>query len=404
MNLLVVSLFLPSPTWGGGTRNFHLLKALASRHTVSLLTLADGKEDATSISTVLTDRLHRIRTVPYSAARLKRARQLLRLARGKSDILTTFTLVEMQDALNELLSEDQYDAVLFESMLSAGYRIPPGIKVIIDQHNIEHELCWRSSQHERVWLRKLYNRRESRLLKPVELERCQRADVVLVTSDRERKLLESLLPNQPAGGIHVVPNGVDVGDFHPGQSEQEVPGRIVFTGAFSYFPNVSGVLFFAQQCWPVIRSHVPDATWQIVGRDPPPQIRRLAAMPGITVTGAVPEVQPYLAAASVAVAPLAIGGGTRLKILEALAMRKAIVSTRVGCEGLAVVPGVHLIVEDHPQALADAVIALLRDPRRRVALGSAGRSLVEKLYSWDDCSARLFGALDGVAQEGETQN
>jgi sugar transferase (PEP-CTERM/EpsH1 system associated) len=381
-------------------RTFQLLKALAQEHTVSLLALADEAEHEAATSTLLADRLHRVRTIASPSTRRKRVRQLLHLVRGQSDILVVASAAKVQEALDELLSQDHYEVVLCEEVFSAGYRIPADIKVIIDQHNIEHELRWRTYQHERAWrLRKWYNWRESRLLRPVELERCQRADVVLVTSDRELRLLGSLLPRLPKGGIHVVPNGVDVGAFRPSGLQQEVPGRIIFTGNFAYFPNVSGALFFAQQCWPIIRAHVPDATWQIVGCDPTPEIQRLAALPGITVTGAVPAVQPYLAAASVAVAPLYIGSGTRLKVLEALAMRKAVVSTRLGCEGLSVVPGEHLLVEDQPQALAQAVIVLLRDPSRRAALGTSGRALIEEQYNWDSCGARILTVLDEMARE-----
>jgi polysaccharide biosynthesis protein PslH len=138
-----------------------------------------------------------------------------------------------------------------------------------------------------------------------------------------------------------------------------------------------------------VLANVPEATWYLVGARPPASFRRLAALPGVTVTGEVPQTQPYLREAAVAVAPLLVGGGTRLKILEALAMEKAVVTTSLGCEGLDVVPGEHLLVADEPDAFADAVTRLLQDDDLRARLGAAGRQLVERAYSWS-WSGRTF--------------
>jgi polysaccharide biosynthesis protein PslH len=164
----------------------------------------------------------------------------------------------------------------------------------------------------------------------------------------------------------------------------------------TYHANVDAVIFFAQQCWPLIKAQISDATWQIVGKDPPPKVQRLARYSGISVTGSVPDVRPYLAEASVAIAPLLIGSGTRLKILEALAMRKAIVSTEVGCEGLSVESGNHLVVATQPEAFAQAVVYLLKHPEKRAQLGTAGRLLVETEYAWERCGDRLLHLLEEI--------
>jgi len=177
---------------------------------------------------------------------------------------------------------------------------------------------------------------------------------------------------------------------------QEIVDRIIFTGTMNYYPNIDAVLYFARECWPLILSQVPNATWQIVGKDPTPEVSDLAELPGITVTGSVPDVTCYLAAATVAIAPILIGGGTRLKILEALAMRKAVVTTSRGCEGLSIIPGKHLIVADQAQAFAQAVVDLMQDRERRKALGNAGRALVEAVYSWERCGAQAVRALEKI--------
>ena len=394
MKLLMVSPNLPRPMSGASTRNYHLLKTLARQHRVSLLAQVDSTESAANRDTpLLEDIAENVQLIALPASRSKRLRQFMSVVQGKSYSLSVSRVEKVQKALDVLLSHDHYDVVLFESVLLAGYRLPQHIRVIIDQHNIEHELLYRTCQYERKWLRKWYNWWEYRLLKPVEIELCRKADLILVTSERERLLLQSMLPDNVS---EVVPNGVDTETFQEICVEQEVAKQIIFTGAMDYYPNIDAVLSFAQRCWPRIRVQIPDATWQIVGRNPPPEVRRLAGIPGINVTGTVPDVRPYLAASALAIAPLSIGGGTRLKILEALAMRKAVVSTSLGCEGLAVEPGTHLIVADQPEVFAHAVIELIGNPGRRRALGIAGRSLVEAEYSWERCGDQLLHALEHV--------
>jgi len=394
MKFLIVSPYLPYPTSGARARNYYLLKALAHRHTVSLLALVDITEaGAYSDQSLPEDFAHITRVIPRPTPHSKRWQQLITAARGKSYLLNLFTSVEMQDALDTIMACDHYDVVLFESVLISGYRVPGNVKVVIDQHNIEHELLQRTYQHERMSLRRFYNWQEYRLIKQAEIERCRKANLILVTSERERLLLKSMLPRNV---IEVVSNGVDTDAFRGMCAEQEVAKQIIFSGAMNYYPNVDAVLFFAQKCWPLIRAQVPDASWQIVGRNPPSEVQRLAELPGVTVTGSVPDVRPYLTASVVAIAPLHIGSGTRLKILEALAMQKAVVSTSLGCEGLSVVPGKHLIVADEPEAFAQAVIELMKHPAKRRALGMAGRSLVEAEYSWERCGNQLLHALEKI--------
>jgi sugar transferase (PEP-CTERM/EpsH1 system associated) len=389
MKLLMVCPHLPHPSWGASTRNYYLLKALAHRHTVSLLVLVDSFEERDKISH-LADFTQEIQFIVRPQPRFKRIDQLLHMLYGKSYLLAQHERLEVQHVLNKLLAHHHYHAVLFESIFVAGYQLPRGVKAIIDQHNIEHELLERTYQYERGWLRKWYNWRESRLLKPFEVEHCRKASLVTATSERDQQFLQRLLQRHD---IAVVPNGVDVERFSNSQTEREVAGRIVFTGVMDYYPNINAVLFFAQNCWPLIRRYIASATWFIVGRHPPAEVQQLARIVGVTVTGAVPDVRPYLVEAEVAIAPLRIGSGTRLKILEALAMHKAVVSTSIGCEGLAVESGKHLMIADSAHTLAQEVIRLLRDRTKRVALGSAGRALVETMYSWKECGDCLLHAL-----------
>jgi len=394
MRILVVTPCFPAPSSGGArARTYYLLKTLARKHRVSLL----GVDDRAKIGEVqydtglLKDLTYTIQLLPQPKASSRRLQQLMKMLQGRSNTIAELTIGGTQDALDTLLSRDRYDVVVFDSALIAGYRLPENVKVIINQHNIEHELLYRTYLSETRWLRKWYNWWESWLVKPIEIEHCQRAEAVLVTSERERLVLKSMLQRSV---IEVVPNGVDIEAFQGNSSEQGIEGRIIFTGSMSYYPNIHAVHFFAQKCWPYIRAQIPEATWHIVGRQPSPEVMKLAELPGITVTGQVSDMRPYFTEAMVAIVPLHIGGGTRLKILEALAMRKAVVSTSLGCEGLSVVPGKHLLLADQPEAFAQAVVELIRSPQTRKALGDAGRSLVEAEYSWERCGDQLLHVLE----------
>jgi sugar transferase (PEP-CTERM/EpsH1 system associated) len=392
MNLLIVSAHLPDPRYTAGERNYYFLKALAQRHTVSLLSLVDSSEiDFSHERLQLEDLANPVRLIPFKIPQFKRLKQLLSMVRGRSFFLRLFLLNEMQAALDEMLAHGHQDVVFFENSLIAGYRLPVGVKVIIDQHNIEHELLRLTYQQEKRWLRKWYNWYEYRLVMPVELERCRNADLVVMTSERERLLLQELLPESV---IEEVRTGLNLETYGEIESVQEIPHQIVFTGTMNYYPNISAALFFAQHCWPIIRANVPDASWQIVGRNPPPEVSRLGELPGVSVTGSVPDVRPYLASSAVAIAPLLVGSGTRVKILEAFAMRKAVVSTTVGYQGLDVESEKHLLVADQPEAFAEAVIRLLHNPAQRIDLGNAGRALVEEEYSWEQSALRLLDIVD----------
>ena len=391
MKILIVSPHFPSPTWGFSARSYFLLKSLARNHTISLLTLSDSGEEENNDNNSLEGLVHTVYAIPRPKSRSKRLEQLANMMRGVSYTATVNIVPNLQKALDTLLATDHHDIVFFESMTVAGYHLPGNIKIVIDQHNIEYELLQRTYKREKSWLRKFYNWQESRILKPIEIDRCRQANIVLVTSEREYLSLKSMLPKCV---IEVVPNGVDSVNFRAQDTDREVPGRIIFTGAMDYYPNIDAVQFFAHNCWPLIQAQVPGATWQIVGKNPPSEVQRLGELPGVTVIGSVPDMRPYLAELTVAIAPLLIGSGTRLKILEALAMQKAVVSTSIGCEGLSVSSGEHLLVADQPAAFAQAVVKLIRDPLKRATLGAAGRALVEAEYSWEKCGDRLLNILE----------
>lgn len=402
MNVLMVLLHMPAPTTGANTRNYHLLRALVREHRVSVVTIADETAPAVQADVAhLLGLVHSVLLVAPSPSR-KRLTQLRRLIQGRSYLVMAAQTPALQSALDEVCHRECFDVVLFESIRPAGYRLPPGTKVIIDQQNIEYELLLRAAEQAPLGLRKLYNWLESRRLEPIELQRCAAANLVLVTSERERL---ALLQRIPGSRIEVVPNGVDLRFFSRAAVPSQPPAtppiphhvstgpRIVLTGAMNYFPNVNAAVVFAERCWPHIREQVPDAIWQIVGSNPLPPVERLAQLPGVVVTGSVQDVRPYLAGATVAIAPLLVGGGTRLKILEAFAMEVPVVATSLGCEGLSVVPGEHLLVADTPKELVAATVRCLRDASLRASLAAAGHVLAHAAYGWDRIGEHLLRVM-----------
>jgi glycosyltransferase involved in cell wall biosynthesis len=223
-----------------------------------------------------------------------------------------------------------------------------------------------------------------RRLAGYERRACLAADRVVAVSDADAIALRELIPDlDPV----VVPNGVDVDFYTAAVSPREIPAQfgdkdLVFTGKMDFRPNVDAVIWFAQEVLPLISAQQLDAHFWIVGKDPHPRLASLDDNPAITVTGRVDDVRPYIGAAAVYVIPLRIGGGTRLKVLEAMAMRKAIVSTTLGCEGFDLESGQGLVIANAPADFAAKVLSLLRDPERREELGHAAHSFSASRYDW----------------------
>jgi glycosyltransferase involved in cell wall biosynthesis len=220
-----------------------------------------------------------------------------------------------------------------------------------------------------------------------------RFDHCLVVSAQERDLLHAEDPSLP---ITVIENGFDVSLHHPLAPE---PGnRLLFVGELSYPPNADAVLFFCHAILPLVLREIPDVHLLVVGHRPPPAVQRLAAGGHVTVTGSVPDLLPYYRQAAVTVVPLRGGGGTRLKILESMALGRPVVSTAVGCEGLAVEDGAHLFVADEADHFAQRVVQLLRNPVLQARLAADARRLMEDRYHWPHIADKLIGVYRALLE------
>jgi glycosyltransferase involved in cell wall biosynthesis len=231
-----------------------------------------------------------------------------------------------------------------------------------------------------------------------EGETVARFDRVLAVSDVDRDTLQRLYPRELAAPVSVIPTGVDTTYFAPAAEAPQYARRIVFTGSMDWLPNADGVLYFCREVLPLIRAAEPDVTFTIVGRSPTPEVRRLAEDRGIEVTGRVEDVRPYLAKSAVYVVPLRIGGGTRLKIFEAMGMGKAVVSTTIGAEGLPVTNDADIVIADEPATFAAAIVRMIRDDAARTRLEDAARRLVVERYDWSAVAQDFEDALARVAK------
>ena len=337
----------------------------------------------------------RLVPTPSGGPITRRARQVRWTASPASFHARELYGARMQATVDSLLAEQPFDIVQIESSQMTCFRLRTDARVVLDEHNIEYELLRRMYEGERSAIRRAHHRLEARKVRRFERLWWGRVDGVAVTSRREELVVRHDAPGTPTA---VVPNCVDLEYFFPGRDQSE-DGQIVFTGLLTYRPNLDAARHLVDDILPRIRERHRSASLTIVGGGQGPDLDALRR-PGVTVTGWVTDVRPYLRRASVVVAPLRIGSGTRLKVVEGLAMAKPMVSTTVGCEGIDVHPGEHLLMADAPDDFADAVVLLLRDRALGHRLGAAGYRLARDHYSWEGATGRLAEFYDrlGVAQ------
>ena len=387
---------IPADT-GGKIRSYQLLRQVAANHEVTLFTFyAAHPHDAH-------DQLERIcvRVVrqpletptPRSLGDVGLyARQLFSL---KPYAITKYCRPEVSLRLRQLLQVEKYDLILCDFLCAAGV-IPWDLRCpkVLFTHNVE-ALIWR--RHFRLarnpgW--KAVCWREYKTMARAERHYLGLADHVLTVSDTDRNHFAQFIN---ASRMNVISTGVDV-DYYGPTSEPVEPNTLVFTGAMDWMPNEDGMFHFLEKILPRIRARIPEISLWIVGRQPSRRLQELAARtPGVCVTGTVEDIRPYVHRAAVYVVPLLVGSGTRLKIFEAMAMGKAVVSTSLGAEGLPVRDGENVILADEPGSFANAVVRLLQSSELRNNLGRAAREFVEHKYSWASVAAELEAILTSVA-------
>lgn len=401
MRILAVTPQIPWPTdTGGKIRTYQLLSALAATHEVTLVSF-DGLPH--TVAGPLEHSLAAVHRVYRSTGPFTRAVALTRGLRGPAPFtIEQYRSAEMREVLQRVAGEVHPELVYLDSLHTAQYRNAVRlVPAVLDEHNVESMVWERLAQHERSRPRRWLLGQQAALLRGYEADRCRGMDRVLSCSAEDRRALLELAGAPWAAEperVWVVPNGTDTSAFDGDIDPAPLGGRpLVFVGSMDWAPNADAVRWYADEILPRVRARVPDAHFYAVGRNPDRGLRALNGRPGLSVLGGVPDVRPYLLAAELAPVPLRSGGGTRLKILEAQAAGRAVVSTTVGAEGLDLVNGKEILLADGAEHFAAKLIALLEDPERRAAIAAAGTDAVRQRYDWRSIGAVLARRVVGLA-------
>jgi len=289
--------------------------------------------------------------------------------------------------IRDTIDSHSIDVVHFDTISWATYfKYADGCKRVLNHHNIESHMMLRRARKEKRIIRKLYYYQEGWKLRAYEKNICNKFDLNITCSSVDTKRLREEVPLTL---VDEIPNGVDLDYFYP-QGLREKPESIIFAGGLSWYPNVAAINFFIKKVWPELERKTPNATMTVVGRNPPEWLRLFAAdKTNFTVTGFVDDVRPYLDQAAVYVCPINDGGGTKLKILDALAMGKAIVAHPIACEGIDVTDGKDVFFAESPEDYIRSISKLFNDSSLRSSLGAAGRKLVEDKYNFVNIGKKL---------------
>ena len=412
MKILYLAHRIPyPPNKGDKIRSFHEIRVLSKHHEIHLACLADDPADLEH-RTALMSYCKRVATVPLHKTRAK-LKGLSSLLFGNSISTGYFYSRSLQKTVNEWLKAERYEAVICFSSPMAEYLFrSPSLRKSINPTNPTNltnstnpvllmDFCdvdsdkWRQYAQETRFPMRFFYSLESRRLLQYETRVNQAFHHSVFVSQPETELFKGLCPD--AKNVHTVPNGVDYEYFSPDYAEPNKPNKpnepnelnklnkpnLVFTGAMDYHANVDGVLWFANEVFPGILDHYPEALFYIVGSKPAPQVKELAQRPGIHITGFVDDVRPYYKKADVCVIPLRLARGVQNKVLEAMSMGRPVVATSRANQGILADSGKHLMIEDTPTGFQHTVLSLLAYREKAESLGWRAREYVRENYDWD---------------------
>lgn len=392
MNILFLSRWYPFPPNNGSKlRVFHLLRALAAEHTVTLLSFREAQEvvdtDAPEIRAVCPQ----IHTVPWPQFNPTSGTSIVGLLNPKPRSVLDSHSPEMAAKIHELIAENQYDVVVASQIGSAGYgRYFQNIPALFEEveMGIYHEqLAQAESLKSRLRYRLTLAKQKNYLR-----EILQYFDACTVVSEPEQQLVQTAVPGYK--NVEIIPNCMNLADYEKVHVEKR-PNSLIFTGSFTYHVNHQAMVWFLREVNPLVQAQIPDVHLSITGDH--------ANMPvpsanNVTLTGFVDEIRSWIASSCISLAPIFMGGGTRLKILEAMALRTPVVATSKGAEGLDVEHGKHLLLADTPQEFAQAVVSLLRDPDVYRHIAQNGHQLIAQKYDWPSVTPRFLNLVQRTAE------
>jgi glycosyltransferase involved in cell wall biosynthesis len=397
MRMLVVSgrLFYPATT-GGTTRSSRLFERLSRDHEITIVSFRMPGDTPESLQ-MMGNCCSRLETVDWYESRKGSPRFFADVARNilssRAFTIAKYDSPEMRRKIEHLLHTARYDVIVADFLQPSTNVIDAAfVPKILFQHNVESVIRRRQFGAAGNPLLKAYLYWDWLRLKRFEARAARTFDHCIMVSEQDCLTMHELygVTNTTA-----IPTGVDVDYFQPREPEA-LGHHLVFTGSMDWFPNDDAMQFFVAEVLPLIRREL-DVTFWIVGRNPGESVLRLAREHAdVRVTGTVDDVRPFIDRAGVYVVPLRIGGGTRIKIFEAMSMAKAVVSTTIGAEGLPVTDGRDIVLEDRPERFAEKVVRLLRMPGERRRIGDAARTLMVEHYTWDVAARRFADICESV--------
>lgn len=376
---------------GGRIRTYQMLKELRKEHEITYLTLDDGNAapDARDLSNEYCSNLI---TVPHSVAPKFNPRFYAEIAGNLFSELPYFIAKyhspAMRQTIEEVLAENAHD-ILVCDFLHPAINLPDEINIptLLFQHNVEAMIWKRHYQVANNFGKRAYLRSQWHRAVAFEKQACSRFDAVVAVSKDDAEVFRN---DYGHGRVFDIGTGVDTDYFTPVNGDRTTKPNIVFTGSMDWLPNSDAVQWFIKEIFPLIKQEVPEATFTVVGRDPFPDLLELAKRdPAIRVTGRVDDVRPYMREAAVFVVPIRIGGGTRLKIFEAMAMGLPVVSTTVGAEGLPVTDGNEIVLRDSPDTFSRSVISLLQDRLMASKTAETACRVVRDKFGWSSIAKQF---------------
>ena len=399
-SVLAITSEIPWPLDSGGhLRTYHLLRMLATRFRVRVIVPAGGKQFVAGCEALRAAGIDQVIAVPLPTP--NRVRSVGRIVRSVAK-RTPYVMFArhhhraVRRAFIEQLALARPDVIYFDHLDSFSYDGDRAmVPAVVDMHNVYSRLAARAAEEQDGAARRLYLRHEAALIARMERRAATAAHSILAVSEDEARYFEAL----GAPRVAVVPNGVDSGQYESlPLANRAGPPTIMYVGSFTWEPNVAAARFLATEVLPRVARHVRDVRVLFVGRDPGPDMRALAdADARVTVAGNVPDLTAYLRQAHVLAVPLQVGGGTRLKILEAFAAGVPVVSTPIGCEGIRGLDGEHLVITER-DGFADAITRLLADPAHACRLASAARFLAREHYDWEIVGREAAAAVGAATR------
>jgi sugar transferase (PEP-CTERM/EpsH1 system associated) len=386
--------------FGGRIRSFQMVKELARRHQVTVLTFYPAVEN--DLHPTIAPLFEELITVPLRLPKQRSVGEYIdylgRLLAPHPYSMQKYYRPELRRAVAELFSRKSFDAIICDFVYPAGVLDwNAETPIVLFTHNVEAEVWERQYRLSTNPIRKLMFWTEYRRLTHSERYYSERAASVCAVSESNRQFFGAYVGG--AENVTLLPTGVDTDYFQP-TDEPPRPRTLVFTGSMDWVPNHDAIDYFYREILPLIRAEEPDVETWVVGRNPSDGLRKLVKDdPKVHLTGRVDDVRPYMNQGSIYILPMRTGSGTRLKVFEAMASGKAIVSTSVGAEGLPVTDGENILLADDPAKFAEAVIQLMRDDALRQRLERSARVLAENGFSWRIATQRLEEAIMGTAKK-----